>query len=394
MVSVTLPEVLSQIVDNRGRSCPTSLSGFPLIATNCLKQGHRAPVFENVRYVDDRTLTTWFRAHLQPGDVLFVCKGSPGRVAVVPDPVPFCIAQDMVALRAAPDVIDPGYLYYRLTAPDVQSSIVNMHVGTMIPHFKKGDFGKLGFEIHPSLLDQRAIAEVLGALDDKIAANDRVVSTVAQLARGMFSRAASDGDCVALGKVAPLVTRGVAPKYVEGEGQLILNQKCVRDQTVSLGPARRMSPLQSRFDRLLRRDDVLVNSTGQGTLGRVARWTLNVEATVDTHITLIRFNALDVDPVCAGYAVLALERQIEGLAQGSTGQTELRRDLLAALELRVPPCGRQGEVSRKLTHLDGLSNGLRAESETLARTRDELLPLLMSGKVRVRDAEKTVEEVL
>src|SRR5438105_2254376 len=96
---VSFTKLISAIVDNRGRTCPTAAAGTPLIATNCVKNDGLYPVYEKVRYVDDGTYAAWFRAHPEPGDILFVCKGSPGNVAMVPDPVDFCIAQDMVAVR-------------------------------------------------------------------------------------------------------------------------------------------------------------------------------------------------------------------------------------------------------------------------------------------------------
>src|SRR3984885_13897494 len=133
--------LLSRVVDNRGRSCPTSSAGFPLIATNCVKNATLYPVFEKVRYVDKQTYREWFRGHPEPGDIIFVTKGSPGQVCLTPDPVSFCIAQDMVAVRADRTKIYPPYLFAALRSEPVQNAISNMHVGSMIPHFKRGDFG-------------------------------------------------------------------------------------------------------------------------------------------------------------------------------------------------------------------------------------------------------------
>ena len=140
---VPFTEVLSNIVDNRGKTCPTADEGLPLIATNCIRNENLYPTREKVRYVDEDTYENWFRGHPEPGDIIFVTKGSPGRVCMTPDPVDFCIAQDMVAVRADPEKIDPGYLFAVLRSRDTQTQIGNMHVGTMIPHFKKGDFPKL-----------------------------------------------------------------------------------------------------------------------------------------------------------------------------------------------------------------------------------------------------------
>ena len=71
-----------------------------MIATNCIKHSSIYPTFENIRYVSDETLKTRFRAELKPNDILFVNKGTPGRVCLVPDPITFCVAQDMIGLRA------------------------------------------------------------------------------------------------------------------------------------------------------------------------------------------------------------------------------------------------------------------------------------------------------
>jgi type I restriction enzyme, S subunit len=104
---VPFPSLLAEVIDNRGRTCPTAGVGFPLIATNCIRNESLFPVYENVRYVTDETYKTWFRGHPRPGDLIFVTKGTPGRVCWTPDPVSFCIAQDMVALRPDERKVNP-----------------------------------------------------------------------------------------------------------------------------------------------------------------------------------------------------------------------------------------------------------------------------------------------
>lgn len=122
-------ELLSSIIDNRGKTCPTADDGVPLIATNCIKNDALHAVYEKIRYVSEDTYKNWFRGHPRHEDLVFVCKGSPGRVAWVQDPVPYCIAQDMVAIRADRDKITPKYLFALLRAPQTQKLIENMHVG-------------------------------------------------------------------------------------------------------------------------------------------------------------------------------------------------------------------------------------------------------------------------
>src|SRR5687768_1605988 len=109
----------------------------------------------------------------------------------------------------------------------------------------------------------------------------------------------SEWDYKPLSELCSTITRGSAPAYVEQGGMLVLNQKCIREQRVTLRDARRtaFSGKHARPDRILRTLDVLVNSTGVGTLGRVAQVrALPEPTTVDSHVTIVRADPAVVDP--------------------------------------------------------------------------------------------------
>ena len=183
--SFPLTEVLSFIVDNRGKSVPTVEDGIALIATNCIKNTELYPVFEKVRFLSKDTYDTWFRAHPKPGDIIFVNKGTPGRVCLVPDPVNFCIAQDMMAFRVNKNIIDNKFLFAVLRSPQFQNQIENFHVGTLIPHFKKGDLDKLIIPV-PSMEVQKFIGETYYALCNKIELNNRMNKNLEEMAQTIF----------------------------------------------------------------------------------------------------------------------------------------------------------------------------------------------------------------
>lgn len=179
-------DLTSEIVDNRGRTCPAQEHGIPLIATNCIRNENLYPSYEKLRYVSQETYDNWFRGHPKPGDILFVCKGSPGRVCWVPDPIEFCIAQDMVAIRADAEKVDSKYLFALLRSPKVQHQIGNMHVGTLIPHFKKGDFKNLYLKIFEDLKYQKNVGQVYFAYCEKIDLNRQFNQTLEQIAQAIF----------------------------------------------------------------------------------------------------------------------------------------------------------------------------------------------------------------
>lgn len=188
MTSKTVPflDLLSKIVDNRGKTCPTSDTGIPLIATNCVRNDSLYPLFEKIRYVDDETHKNWFRDHPEPGDMLFVTKGTPGRVCWVPDPVDFCIAQDMLAIRANEKVVYPKFLFALLRSQETQKMIENMHVGTLIPHFKKGDFDQLYLTIPTDRKNQETIGNIYFNLSEKIELNRQTNQTLEGIAQALF----------------------------------------------------------------------------------------------------------------------------------------------------------------------------------------------------------------
>jgi len=181
-----LTDVLEFIVDNRGKTVPTSDSGIPLIATNCIKHSSIYPTFDNIRYVNDETMKTWFRAHPKPNDIIFVNKGTPGRVCLVPDPVSFCFAQDMMGFRCDPEKIDYQYLFAVLRSDFIQEKIENFHVGLVIPHFKKGDLGHIKIPRLSSRQLELAVGKLYIKLSKKIELNNQINAELEAMAKTLY----------------------------------------------------------------------------------------------------------------------------------------------------------------------------------------------------------------
>lgn len=387
----SLLDLVSFIVDNRGRSCPVSPIGFPLIATNCLSDDSRRAQLSKVRYVDEETYSTWFRAHPEPDDVLFVCKGNPGRVALVPDPVPYCIAQDMVALRANPATVDPTYLYYRLAAPDTRKRIEDLHVGTLIPHFKKGDFGKLRLHVHPRN-EQRRIAKVLGSLDDLIEANQADIERLVTLAQAVLS--GGDASTVAVSDAATLSRglsykgSGLVPEGTPGSRPMV-NLANFTVHGWADTSALKYYTEAFKEEHLLGEQDLLIANTDltqrREILGRAILVRPSLVGAIHSHHTsVVRFTG-------DRWLRLFLWAQSQGpefreRAMGfATGTTVAALPKEAVLDFSVRLPSNPEQVADTATALVHEAWAREAENAELTRTRDELLPLLMSGKVQVSE---------
>ncbi len=135
-----------------------------------------------------------------------------------------------------------------------------------------------------------------------------------------------------LGEICEKICRGISPKYIEEKGVIVLNQKCVRDHSIKYEPSRRHDILTKNVnaEKYLRLGDVLVNSTGEGTLGRVAqvRDLPNEKVTVDSHVSIVRPHIDKFFPDFFGWAMIFIENEITNSGAGASGQTELARTVL------------------------------------------------------------------
>lgn len=186
ITQISLADAVEFVVDNRGKTAPTQEVGIPLIATNCISNDLLYPTKDRPRFVSQETYDNWFRAHPKPGDIILTNKGSQnGAVCLVPDPVNFCIAQDMVALRADPNKIDPLYLFAALRSSIVQERIKALNVDAVIPHFKKTDFNKLFIPL-PERKNQEFIGKLYFNQSSKIELNRQISQTLEQIAQTFF----------------------------------------------------------------------------------------------------------------------------------------------------------------------------------------------------------------
>lgn len=159
--------------------------------------------------------------------------------------------------------------------------------------------------------------------------------------------------------VVGYIAKGIPPAYSESESDTtvrVLNQKCNREYTISYGESRLhdLSKKSVPPEKFLRDEDVLINSTGTGTAGRVAQLlSVPCPTVVDGHMIIIRPNE-KVIPRYLGYAIKSHQQEILKLDEGSTGQTELNRErLLSEIKISYPVSHKeQQDIADTLSALD------------------------------------------
>jgi len=363
------------------------------------------------------------------GDLLLTKDGSIGRLALC-DRDDICINQS-VALLQSNGKGNFRYIKYLLEAPEYQRQMEADSDGSTIKHIYITRVDKMMIPLPPRK-EQEGIVSVLGTIDDKIELNRKTNETLEAMAKAIFKswfvdfdpvRAKAEGrptglpaeisdlfpdsfedselgeiptgwQCSPLADQSIYISRGISPAYCEEGGVLVLNQKCIRDSRVSFEKARRHDPKKKQIiGRKVRRFDALVNSTGVGTLGRVAMMPIcPEEVVVDSHVTVVR-GSNDKESFFISSTLLNRQTEIEALGEGSTGQTELSRVVLGSVPVTFPSSQLIfAYFDSAYTIQDKIEKNDQA-SVALASTRDTLLPKLISGEIRIPDAEKMLKEV-
>lgn len=171
------------------------------------------------------------------------------------------------------------------------------------------------------------------------------------------------------------VARGDSPKYVEKSSIAVVNQACIQWSGLRLENVKYQDdsePYES--SSFLREGDIVINSTGTGTLGRVALFDVEGVFLADGHVTIVRTLPDVLEPLFLRH-ILATEAAQNYIytycVAGSTNQIELSREALRSLPIPVPPLDEQRAIAKYLDAELGQIDTLREEKERFLKLLDE-----------------------
>ncbi|MBX3097417.1 MAG: restriction endonuclease subunit S [Fimbriimonadaceae bacterium] len=182
---LTLREAGVTLLDCVHKTPPAVDVGLPYIAIPQMKSGRIDPT--DARRISESDFREWTRkAKPQPYDVLLSRRCNPGETAHVPPGLDFAVGQNLVLLRADGVSVYPPFLRWLTRSPDWWYCIEkHLNVGAVFDSLRCADVPNFALPIPPFSVQQR-VADLLGALDDKIELNRRMNQTVEAMARALF----------------------------------------------------------------------------------------------------------------------------------------------------------------------------------------------------------------
>lgn len=316
---------------------------------------------------------------------------------------PACFPDSVVGFIADPEKADVRFVEYVFRT--LREGLQHEASGSVQDNINLETLSRLKFSV-PALTEQQAIAEVLGALDDKIAANKKIADLTVQLARSVWSKMSSGAEKIPLSHVAEIGLSGVWGED-SSIGQAQRQVYALRGRDIEdLARRRPVTPPKRWISSAQESSRVSAHSmeiwtAGSGSqLGPTLLITPEFRQTFDLPLLYSNFvKRLVAKPgreelMPSAWFTMWAEWDRNGFENYKTGTAFPNLDAVGLLRgLTVPLLDKHGLDQTKSWADLILCSELIDENRTLAATRDTLLPQLMTGKLRIKDAEKILESV-
>jgi type I restriction enzyme S subunit len=309
-----------------------------------------------------------------------------------------CFPDSVIGFIPDPDKADARFVKYLFDAT-IQQKVQKFTQGAAQDNLSQEKLLSIEFQV-PRVEEQQRIASVLSNYDDLIENNRRRMALLGDAARQVYQEwfvrlrfpgrehtRIMDGvpegwERKDLNELTSFLKRGITPTYDDDAEGFVINQKCIRDGRLNINLARRQSK-DVKPERIIQVGDVLVNSTGEGTLGRIAQVKAPLaNCTVDTHVTIVRPKE-GIAPHYFGMAVMEWESRFSTMGKGATNQTELSPATIGETMIVLPSHTLLDQFELIAQPIYEQVTNLISQNDKLRTARDLLLPKLMSGEIAV-----------
>lgn len=305
--------------------------------------------------------------------------------------------------------VNAKYLYYNLKTLDLAS----MDVGSAVPSLTTELLNKIEIQL-PELKEQQAIAEILSSLDDKIELNLQSNKTLEEIANALYKHWFVDFGPFKNGKFVDSEL-GLIPKgfnvvslkdvcsnhsrtfnFKNKEKVIFINTGDILEGKFLHNNYSNIDGLPGQAKKIIEPNDILFSEIRPGN----KRYALiNFDASeyvVSTKFMVIRANEQILPRIL--YRIFRddlIIKEFQGIAESRSGTfPQITFDAISHINFVMSNIEIQNQFMEKVLPLENLIESNNIEIEQLKETRDYLLPKLISGEIRVKEAAKKAQEVL
>jgi len=176
-----LNDICELIIDCEHKTAPIQETGYPSIRTPNIGKGYL--ILDNVNRVSEETYQSWTKRAIPQADDLILAREAPvGNVAIIPENLKVCLGQRTVLIRPDKNKVNPQYLLYLLLGDEIQAKLHSFSNGATVHHLNMKDIRNLVLPELPNISIQHKIADILSAYEDLIENNTRQIKILEEMA--------------------------------------------------------------------------------------------------------------------------------------------------------------------------------------------------------------------
>ena len=312
-------------------------------------------------------------------DDIFICMSSGsrshvGKVAYISEEVPYYAGGFMGIIREnefgknAHNLL-PKYVFSILSSYNTRTYMSNICTGANIKNLNDSDVD-IKIPIPPTKVQEKIINEIELVETEE---NSKIVKH-ANLRGKLKTAEWFSYDLERLEKLTNMVQRGKSAKYGTSSIQIIKSGQARGYNNFDFSKRYYVSDSFISDERNLQKGDILINSTGVGTAGRVTLFDLDGDFVVDSHITIVRLNQEKVLPKYVLYALANIGfKNIEAMATGQSGQIELALPTVNSIRIPLPDIKTQKDIVSEIEEIEKEMNILEREISEMEEQKNKIL---------------------
>ena len=320
--------------------------------------------YEGINYITPNVYVSKIGAKqgriIPKNSICVCCIGSLGKLGILKEDA--ITNQQINSLTLKDKNVDLLYLYFYLKT--IKNNLESIASSTTVKIINKSSFEKIEINL-PSLEIQKKLSKKLELLENNIQLRKSQLVFLKELTKSLFTTMFGDiktndknWKLFEIKEISNIITRGKTPKYALSSNIFVINQACIYWDKIKYENMK--FHIEDESLLFLKNKDVLINSTGTGTLGRmnIIQNIIHEKFTIDSHVMLVRLKDEKTLPLYFINIFMNEKYQKDLLLKcvnGSTNQIELSKEKFSKFKIPVPPIELQNKFAKRIEKIAKLS---------------------------------------
>jgi len=264
--------------------------------------------------------------------------------------------------------IIPEYLAFYLKTQ--KNNLENLTSNSGVKHVNLTMLNNFKIPLPPKDIQEKIVKEIKELEKKENNSKDKIE----ELKKSIKQIVSNNAKEEKLDNIKTMLSRGKSPKYGNSNIQIIKSGQARGYKEFDFSEKHYVSESFIIDERKLEKEDILINSSGVGTAGRVTLFNLDEDFVVDSHISILRLDKAKANPDYVLYSLANIGfKTIESMAMGQSGQIELSQTTIKNIKIPLPSISEQNKIIKQIEKLETEINTLEDKINEIPKLKEKVL---------------------